>query len=101
MWHDVIKLFYLAKTLFPFKDLDQGDQIGRKFDSWVIAYFGRFLLKEESQIIWLFFPQCKICIKFDKTWVGLHFGRLFINSSGHPDLDCAWLAASLNVAGEI
>jgi hypothetical protein len=31
-----------------------------------------------------FLPRKKLCINFDQKWGGLHLGRFFTNSSGHP-----------------
>jgi hypothetical protein len=53
--------------------------IGRLF---TLAIF--FKLQKEPTFIGLLFSQHQLCINFDKKLVGRHFGRLFINSSGHP-----------------
>jgi hypothetical protein len=37
--------YYLLGLLFAMCPLEQGDQIGQIFDSWVIAYCGQFLAK--------------------------------------------------------
>jgi hypothetical protein len=37
-------------------------------------------------ILGYFFPKCRLCINFEKKWLGLHFGR-FSHSSGHPAKD--------------
>jgi hypothetical protein len=50
-------------------------------DSLLGACFRKF---KKSQKIWVFLQQYKLCMDFDKKWVGLHFGRFFPNSSGHP-----------------
>jgi hypothetical protein len=37
---------------------DQGDQIGKKFASWAVAYFGRFLKTiATAGVFCLLFPQ--------------------------------------------
>jgi hypothetical protein len=58
----------------------------------VIAYFGQFLEKciSRPKFQATFFhgkSYALLLINFDKKWVGLHFGRFFSNSSGHPEND--------------
>jgi hypothetical protein len=55
--------------------------IGRFFDYWAIFR----LLGDLSAI--------NVCVHFniDQNWVGLHFGRFFTNSSGHPGDDRSFL----------
>jgi hypothetical protein len=43
-----------------------------------------YLFTKVAQIFGYFIPRLKFCNSFDKKWVGLHFGRFFPNSSGHP-----------------
>jgi hypothetical protein len=40
------------------------------------------LITQLAHIYGLLLPRS--CINFDKKWAGLHFGRFFANSSGHP-----------------
>jgi hypothetical protein len=64
----------------------QGDQIGRILDYILDDRLLRqfFLIKGMSNIFTAFHPHYKLCIHFDKTLVGQHFGRLFFaNSPGH------------------
>jgi hypothetical protein len=61
------------------------------FACWAVVYFGQFfLLQRKRQFFESVFPQNKRCINFDETWVGLHFGRFFANSSGYYDSGLAW-----------
>jgi hypothetical protein len=55
----------------------QGDQIGRIFARWVIVYFGQFFFKlqKKPNCLILELARKKLCINFDKKWVGLHFGQ--------------------------
>jgi hypothetical protein len=57
----------------------QGDQIGRIFAFWAVVILGSFLkITEVAQIFGYFlYDTYKLCIRFDKKWVGLHFGRFF------------------------
>jgi hypothetical protein len=52
-------------------------------------YFARFLKKnlEVARILGLLFRGLKSCVQFEKSLVGLQFGRFFTNSSGHPDFE--------------
>jgi hypothetical protein len=49
-----------------------GDQIGRSFAYWVIAYFKQFFENYRSSSCC---PRCKLCSNFGKKMVGLQFGR--------------------------
>jgi hypothetical protein len=52
---------------------------------WAMAYFRHFLKYRSSPNCGTIFPTAKMsCNNFDKKWVGLHFGRIFNNSSGRP-----------------
>jgi hypothetical protein len=65
---------------------EQGDQIGRIFARWVIAYLGQFFseIKEVAQFLdYSLHSEDYLPINFDKPWAGLHFGPFFTNSSGH------------------
>jgi hypothetical protein len=43
-------------------------------------------MKKVAQKFGILFPWYQLWKKsFDKKWIDLNFGRLFTNSSGHPD----------------
>jgi hypothetical protein len=52
------------------------DQIGR---NWVIVFWAVFENYKRRQNFWpaYFHGTSYVCIKFDKKWVGLHFGQYF------------------------
>jgi hypothetical protein len=51
----------------------------------VIVFCGQFLKNTEvAHIFGHYFPQVSLCIIHDKKVLGLHFGRFFTKSSGHP-----------------
>jgi hypothetical protein len=66
------------------KEAEQGDQIGRMF---AIVYFGQCFLKTAYKRSGYFFPRYKSCLNFEKELVGLYFGLLFKNASGHPEAE--------------
>jgi hypothetical protein len=39
---------------------------------------------EIAHNFWLLFTKVKMMYNFHKKWFGLHFGRFFTSSSGHP-----------------
>jgi hypothetical protein len=46
--------------------------------SFDLVFFRVFALKNDSpKFLVYFFPTYRLCINFDKKWVGLHFGRFF------------------------
>jgi hypothetical protein len=52
---------------------EQGDQIGRIFDCWLIVYFRQCLKTYRSSLIFGYlFPREKLCINYDPKWVGLN-----------------------------
>jgi hypothetical protein len=56
----------------------QGDQKGRIFAQWEIAYFRQFFENYRRRTnFWLLFPRFRLCINFVEKWVAIHFGRLF------------------------
>jgi hypothetical protein len=48
------------------------------------VYFGQFLENYRSSQHFGDISTVKVLNNFDKKSVGLHFGRIFQNSSGHP-----------------
>jgi hypothetical protein len=60
----------------------QGDQIGRIFAYWAIDYLGK--ITQVAPNLVATFCHGKICVLIFKKGVGLHSGRVFTNSSGHP-----------------
>jgi hypothetical protein len=76
------KPFFL-KSIRPFfcpsrvnSSWDQGDQIGRIFAFWAIAW-SLLKIRTVAHIIRLLLPRQKCCISFGKKWIGLTFGRFF------------------------
>jgi hypothetical protein len=64
-------------TLAPSDRGHQGDQIGRIFAQWAIAYFGQvFIIYRSSKKFCATIFQL-LCINFDIKWVGLYFERFF------------------------
>jgi hypothetical protein len=79
----------IAHTYFGFGPLrsKQGDQIGRIFAQWTSVTLGSFFDNYKSGPHFVpLFPSIAdyVPTNFDKKRVGLHFGRFFTNSSGHP-----------------
>jgi hypothetical protein len=62
-------------------------RVTRLFAQWVIVNFGHFFGKiTEVAIFDYFFPRLSLRNRyFDQKWVGLQFGEIFTNSSGHHD----------------
>jgi hypothetical protein len=54
----------------------QGDQIGRIFAHYTVAYLGQ-IFDSYSRFWATLFPNYILCINFDKNWFGLHSGRFF------------------------
>jgi hypothetical protein len=54
----------------------QGDQIGRNFSLWAIAYFGQCFenYRSSKKNLASFFARFQHRINFSKIRVGLHFG---------------------------
>jgi hypothetical protein len=63
----------------------------------VTDYLGIFEKNTEiAQTIGLYFFSVKVMYQFSQKWIGLHFGRLFTNASGHP----AWPFFGRNNLGD-
>jgi hypothetical protein len=77
-------LFYLFFQTKLFILLKQGDQIGRVFAQWAIAYFLYKIFEHYRSsprfVHKLLFHNYILCIHFDQKWFGLLFGL----PSGHP-----------------
>jgi hypothetical protein len=65
---------------------EQGDQIGRTFAYWEIAFFDQFMenFLKYRKFLGYFLPHNKFCNKVDKKWLGYIWGDFFVNSSGYP-----------------
>jgi hypothetical protein len=73
--------------LFPFKAWpEQGDQIGRIFAHWAIAFVGQFIENYRSSAnSWAnFFPSTSCVLILTKNCLCYTLGDFFKNSSGHP-----------------
>jgi hypothetical protein len=55
----------------------QGDQIGRIFARSVVVSFIHFWKFTQKRNFCFFHSPSYFCIEFDKTWIGLRFGRHF------------------------
>jgi hypothetical protein len=63
------------------------------------VYFGQLFVNYGNSPVYLgyFFPRQKLCFKFGKKRLGLHFGRLFHKRIWSPWLDGGYAAACLSL----
>jgi hypothetical protein len=78
---------------------EQGGRIGRFFASWAAVDFGQFFENFTSSAnLWATYlhSMYKLCIDFDKKWVGLHIERHFCALIWSP-----WPRVFLEICGEL